>query len=166
MNCIQTAASTQNISLTNMVFNGCNIDINASQNSTFSFSSKCTQNLGSSTDVQNKIKEAISNELKASSGFLATGSATTNSDTELANRVANSIDISQVTNCINKFINEQTIVLDKFVYNCTSNKKQKINLQQEVLASFVSKCVAQQTSNIKAVADLDQTIKNKQTAES
>lgn len=157
-NCTQSINTSQIIEFKNITIKCPKVTIsNINQNSNVAPNLTCIQNSVNTADITNKVANEIKQKAEAAVKGLALGISSNDSRnlSDIANRIATNINMTNLTNCAQKTMQEQAFSIDGLKVDCGDSGEVKISdITQSITNQAVATCTSKNENTAKVVNDL------------
>lgn len=155
--CSSTNINTQTLNISDIETVGCNVNIRrVSQNMDVKTNFNCAQDNNNSSDLQNKLKDALKSniETKASAG-LGLAASSTVIDQKSYEKVVNNVNMTSIAECVATNLNTQLQNIGKIKMTCYKGGELNIeDLTQSMVSSAVNSCIQSNQTLQQAITEL------------
>ncbi len=172
--CSSESKNIQNMSFSDIKIKGCKTNFsNISQTADVNVNFSCIQNNKNESELLNEFKTSVDKNLKASLGGLPSAILTNTENTavtNIRNEIESKLNISNISDCMNKTYNDQRLEFGKIDIDCTGlDPKDRIvsfdNISQKLVQTLVAKCVADLTNISEIKNPIEEKVTVKEQAE-
>lgn len=157
-NCTQSINTSQIIEFKNITIKCPKVMIsNINQNSNVAPNLTCIQNSVNTADITNKVANEIKQKAEAAVKGLALGVSSNDSRnlSDITTRIATNINMTNLTNCAQKTLQEQAFSIDGLKVDCGDSGEVKISdITQSITNQAVATCTSKNENTAKVVNDL------------
>lgn len=163
--CDMSSSLLQDLTFNDLEFRGCNVNFsNISQKLDVAQTLSCLQKSTNSADLKNAFKDKLKSEVDSTVSGIPNAIVSVSQAAQITqsiNKITQNIDFSSVANCLIQTIMVQKQTYGKILFECSDNQTISFNnINQELLANLISKCVQENENLTKAINELDAEIQN------
>jgi hypothetical protein len=166
--CIVDNKNIQNMSISNIRVDGCNLVIGANQTIELNSEVNCIQKLKNTadmtTDFATQLDANINSKVEGGLGKTSTSNTTISKNLTL---IKNNIDISSISTCITESLNQQNLEIKKIQVKCykwqtpAERVVDMSNIKQKIIQNQVVTCMQDNTIVQDAAAKIDTELKSR-----